>query len=420
MSLLELSRRLLRGEVSIHDHHPFATANELEEVADGVAFVSSFANVTAVATDDGLVLVDTGSALVADAVHDTVRAWTPAPVRAAVYTHGHIDHVFGTAAFEAEAPLTVYGHRAVDARFDRYARSAGYNAVINQRQFRVPGLRWPLEYRHIDVAYDDRHDVEVAGTRFELHHARGETDDHTWVWVPERRLLCTGDLIIWCCPNAGNPQKVQRYAEDWAVALRTMAALEPEVLLPGHGLPVAEAERMLDFGCGCGRVIRHWSALAGPEIHGSDYNRRLVRWCESNLPFAEFAANELAPPLSFESDFFDLVYAISVFTHLPKELEHAWIDELGRVLKPGGLLFLTTHGDAYVDRLEAEERERYRAGQAVVRWASVAGTNLCTTFHPEAYVRARLAPELELLEFASKHGSGGSLPHDLAVFRKPA
>jgi alkyl sulfatase BDS1-like metallo-beta-lactamase superfamily hydrolase len=61
------------------------------------------------------------------------------------------------------------------------------------------------------------------------------------VWVPERRTLCTGDLIIWCTPNAGNPQKVQRYAEDWAVALRAMAALEPELLLPGHGLPIAGA-----------------------------------------------------------------------------------------------------------------------------------------------------------------------------------
>jgi alkyl sulfatase BDS1-like metallo-beta-lactamase superfamily hydrolase len=82
----------------------------------------------------------------------------------------------------------------------------------------------------------------VGGVAFECHHARGETDDHTWVWVPERKVLCTGDLIIWCTPNAGNPQKVQRYARDWAVALRAMAELGAEVLLPGHGLPVAGAD----------------------------------------------------------------------------------------------------------------------------------------------------------------------------------
>jgi alkyl sulfatase BDS1-like metallo-beta-lactamase superfamily hydrolase len=67
----------------------------------------------------------------------------------------------------------------------------------------------------------------------------GETDDATWVWAPERRVLCTGDFWINCAPNCGNPQKVQRYPEEWALVLEEMAALEPEVLLPGHG-PLAE------------------------------------------------------------------------------------------------------------------------------------------------------------------------------------
>ena len=133
-------------------------------------------------------------------------------------------------------------HEAVLPRFDRYCLTAGYNAAINQRQFQVPGLQWPTDYRHPDDTYVDRFDTRIGEIEVQLHHARGETDDHTWVWVPERRTLCTGDLFIWCVPNAGNPQKVQRYARDWAVALRTMAALEPSVLLPGHGLPIAGAE----------------------------------------------------------------------------------------------------------------------------------------------------------------------------------
>ena len=244
MSLIDLSDRILRGEAAITDHHPFSPTNELEEVGDGVAFVQSFANVSVFATDDGLCLVDTGSAFAARLVHDAVRAWTPTPASTAVYTHGHIDHVFGTAAFEAEAPLRVIGHEAVDPRFDRYIKTAGYNGVINQRQFRAPGLRWPVEYRRPDVTYADQLDVDLGGRAFALHHARGETDDHTWVWVPSRKTLCTGDLIIWCTPNAGNPQKVQRYADEWAVALRTMAALDAELLLPGHGLPIAGADNV--------------------------------------------------------------------------------------------------------------------------------------------------------------------------------
>ncbi len=246
ISMLELSERIIDGKEAITDHHPFRPTNRLEEVGDGVAFVDSFANVTAIATPDGLCLVDTGSALVAGEVHELVRSWSSERATTAVYTHGHIDHVFGTAAFEAEGPMRVIGHEAVDPRFDRYIKTAGYNAVINQRQFRAPGLRWPLEYRRPDTTYVDRLDLDLGGVAAELHHARGETDDHTWVWVPERRTLCTGDLIIWCTPNAGNPQKVQRYADEWAAALRTMAALQPapELLLPGHGLPVSGADRV--------------------------------------------------------------------------------------------------------------------------------------------------------------------------------
>ena len=186
-----------------------------------------------------------------------------------------------------------------------------------------------------------------------------------------------------------------------------------------NGRPIDKAERMLDFGCGCGRILRHWAGLQGPEIHGSDYNRRLVAWCEENLPFARCSVNGLEPPLAYPPGHFDLVYAISVFTHLPEQLEAAWVEELDRIIHPGGLLLLTTHGDSYADRLEPEERARYRSGEVVVRWGSVAGTNLCTTFHPAAYVRERLAPRLDLLEFVSEGGSVGSRRQDLAVFRKP-
>ncbi|WCO65920.1 alkyl sulfatase dimerization domain-containing protein [Iamia majanohamensis] len=248
--LLDLSDRILDGVADAADHHPFAPRGVLAEVADDTAFVESFANVSALRTGDGLVLVDTGSPFSAADVHRAVRGWDGSRVHTAVYTHGHIDHVFGTAPFEEEAraagdpPLEVVAHEAVPHRFDRYEACAGYNAVINQRQFRAPGLRWPTDYRRPDTTYRDRLDLSVGGVALELHHARGETDDATWVWVPERRAVCTGDLVIWCAPNAGNPQKVQRYAADWAVALRAMAALEPELLLPGHGLPVRGRARV--------------------------------------------------------------------------------------------------------------------------------------------------------------------------------
>lgn len=248
--LLALSDRILAGGAAIEDHHPFSPPNEIQEVGDGTAFLQSFANVSALRTDDGLVLVDTGSPFVAPLVHERVRSWDPARLHTAVYTHGHIDHVFGTGPFEEEAAangwpaVQVVAHEDIEARFDRYCACAGYNAVINQRQFQAPGLSWPTEYRRPDVTYRGHLALDVGGLALELHHARGETDDATWVWVPERRTVCTGDLVIWCTPNAGNPQKVQRYAREWAVALRAMAALAPELLLPGHGLPVRGEEQV--------------------------------------------------------------------------------------------------------------------------------------------------------------------------------
>jgi len=244
--VLALAERVWRGE---RDYHPFRGVGSSCEVADGVAFVHGFSNVTAVASDDGLVLVDTGSFFLTGVMHEAVRAWSSAPLHTAVYTHGHVDHCFGVERYAADneaqgaQPPVVIAHEAVPDRFDRYRLTQGYNAAINERQFSAPGLTWPVDYRYPDVTYRDRLDLEVGGRRFELHHDRGETDDHTWVWIPDARVLCTGDLFIWASPNCGNPQKVQRYPRDWARALRAMARLEPEVLLPGHGPPIFGVER---------------------------------------------------------------------------------------------------------------------------------------------------------------------------------
>jgi alkyl sulfatase BDS1-like metallo-beta-lactamase superfamily hydrolase len=233
------------------------------EVADGCAFVPSFANVSAVSTGDGLVLVDTGSQLFARGALDELRRWSADRVDTAVYSHGHIDHVFGVPLIEDEAeakgwaPPTVIAHEALPPRFDRYILTAGYNEVINQRQFGLPDLRWPREYRYPDQTYRDSLTLDVGGTRFALTHCRGETDDHTYTWVPDRKVLCCGDLFIWASPNAGNPQKVQRYPREWAAGLRAMAELGAELMLPGHGVPIAGADRIRQALTDTAELLEH-------------------------------------------------------------------------------------------------------------------------------------------------------------------
>jgi glyoxylase-like metal-dependent hydrolase (beta-lactamase superfamily II) len=241
----DVAEGLWSGALDPATHHPFAPLLCAEEIAERTAFVSSFANATAFDTDGGLVLVDTGSFLLAPQVHAEVRAFTQRPLHTAVYTHGHVDHCFGVELYEAEqqARVRVVAHQRVPARFERYALTRGYNACINARQFQSTA-QWPESFRAPDVTYASTLDLDVGGERFVLHHAQGETDDATWVWVPSRAVVCVGDLFIWATPNAGNPQKVQRYPREWARALRTIAELPAETLCPGHGPPILGRDRI--------------------------------------------------------------------------------------------------------------------------------------------------------------------------------
>jgi glyoxylase-like metal-dependent hydrolase (beta-lactamase superfamily II) len=244
-SLVETATRVIdSGEGSFP--LPVGTMGQIERIAEGIYFLPIFSNVIVLDSGDGLVLVDSGPMRMGGQVVAALRQVSSEPVSAVIYTHGHVDHVFGVEAIEESqsSPVTVYAHEAVPLRFERYKLTAGYNTCINRRQFGFSDIRWPQDYRFPDVTYADRYSLEVGSLALELCHAKGETDDHTWVWVADKGLICTGDLIIWCTPNAGNPQKVQRYPKEWAEALRQMAALEAEVLLPGHGLPIVGAARV--------------------------------------------------------------------------------------------------------------------------------------------------------------------------------
>ncbi|MGH9055174.1 MAG: alkyl sulfatase dimerization domain-containing protein [Acidimicrobiales bacterium] len=244
------------GELS-GEHHPVHPVAErrAEEIAGGVLYLKSIASVTAIDTGDGLVMLDTGGVFDRDVVFEGVRSWRRDDrLVAAVYSHHHIDHVFGAARFDTEAaerawpPPAVYAHGGLPDHFRRYQKTPGWNAAINKRQFGLPvdELTWPVDYRFPDVTYEDRLTFRQGRLTFELHHARGETDDATWTWVPERRLLHPGDLFIYAVPNAGNPQKVQRYLGDWATALREMAGLGAEIMVSGHGLPIFGASRIAE------------------------------------------------------------------------------------------------------------------------------------------------------------------------------
>jgi SAM-dependent methyltransferase len=190
-------------------------------------------------------------------------------------------------------------------------------------------------------------------------------------------------------------------------------------LLKKRGLDIDDLGAILDFGCGCGRVIRYFNILKRAKLYGTDYNPKMIDWCNKNLPFAEFEVNAPSPPLVYRDGSFGLIYAFSVFTHLPEALQVSWLAELSRVLKTSGYLLLTTHGAPYADAFLAPRyREQFRSGQLVVLNEGSSGTNYCSAFHPATYVQQRLAKGFEILEFVPGEGPGHTPSQDTYLLRK--
>ena len=119
-------------------------------------------------------------------------------------------------------------------------------------------------------------------------------------------------------------------------------------ILEKNGLTVDAFESILDCGCGCGRIMRHWRTLRGPKLHGTDYNPNMVKWCQKSLTFARFTLSDSSSRTQYEDEQFDFIYVISVFTHLAEARQRFWFEELTRILKSGGYLPITVHGSTHL------------------------------------------------------------------------
>lgn len=259
----DLFERLWAGTALLEDWTATVSGGVAHPIADDVIAIHTsylFGNTTAVRTGEGLVLIDSGSRETADQTFAALRRWDEAPVHTIIYTHGHIDHTWGVRLYDQEADAKgfarprVIAHRNVLHRFARYDATHGLNSIVMGRQFNQPGYSFPDHHRRPDQVYDEAMSLVIGGVNIELQHGRGETDDATFVWLPQKRIAVSGDFVIWVFPNAGNPRKVQRYAPDWARALRQMHALSPTVLVPGHG-PVVHGEQRVAKMLGSGAEV---------------------------------------------------------------------------------------------------------------------------------------------------------------------
>ena len=260
MNSLELSTVVIDSGVVTESVNRIT--NEITELREGLAIVESFSHCVVLDVGDGLMCFDASGPGSGQGVVEAIRTWSNKPITTLVYTHGHADHVGGSVAFKKDAEARgekrphVIAHENVAKRLDRYEETNLWNVAINKRQF--GGIRSDMSVEITegaerflsrstlvpDETFTDQLTLNAGGTTIELHHARGETDDHLWAWLPEKKWIFTGDFIIWNYPNAGNPQKVQRYALEWAQALRKMIDQGPELLVPAHGLPIEGKERI--------------------------------------------------------------------------------------------------------------------------------------------------------------------------------
>lgn len=192
-------------------------------------------------------------------------------------------------------------------------------------------------------------------------------------------------------------------------------------LLRRHGLAIERFGSILDFGCGCGRILRWWAAMRNiSEIWGVDYNPDLINWCQKNLStFAKFKVNHSDPPLDFADEKFEFIYSYSVLTHLSLERQRPWLIELARILKPGGYLLLTVHGKRTAWRSGFSEQQLKQLDEQgiMVFGEDKSGSNYCAAYHSEAYMSNLQPLGLELIEFMSG-GVRDSSEQDMCLYRK--
>ena len=180
-------------------------------------------------------------------------------------------------------------------------------------------------------------------------------------------------------------------------------------------------KKILDWGCGPGRVIRHLPTAIGNECeyYGTDYNKKTIDWCSINLPGINFNCNSLEAKLPYEDNFFDAIYGISIFTHLSEELHYDWYTELHRILKPNGILFLTTQGDNFKSKLIPSEVIRYDNNELIVRGKVKEGHRMFSAFQPTEFMK-KLFNNVEILEHYVEpvNQQENWIPQDVWIIKK--
>lgn len=177
-----------------------------------------------------------------------------------------------------------------------------------------------------------------------------------------------------------------------------------QAALMNAGRRMGDFHSILDFGCGCGRTLL-WLTRQFPDtrFHGTDVDAQAIAWCRAQLPAADLRVNAALPPLATPGAAFDLIYSVSVFTHLPADRQRQWLRELARVLRPGGILLLTVHGEGATRQLDEAAQQRLRREgflfQTSTKLRGIVPEGYHTAYHAREYAVSLVGAEFRVLAY---------------------
>ncbi len=225
--------------------------------------------------------------------------------------------------------------------------------------------------------------------------------DEDGVAIPDAFLITiVGGAIGWRYFLAGGRAAIETFAG----------------LVDRNGGDFRNARRILDFGCGCGSLARHAPKLTGADFYGVDFNGRLVDWCAANLK-GTYSRNRLQPPLAIPDAHFDVVYLLSVFTHLRVPTQNAWLEEFSRVLAPGGLCLVTFHDEDHPNMglTDISRDALLRDGTGVFN-DKAEGSNYISTFQTRDFASSQFGRIFDVVEIV--RSIDNPIQQAIAVLRK--
>jgi glyoxylase-like metal-dependent hydrolase (beta-lactamase superfamily II) len=270
MNTLDVLKEHLSKLSFAFGHHPGKNREEAayvylgppEEVAPGVFHFYSVANSVTFICGDRLMHVDCNLDFKAPEVIQEIRKRTLLPFDTIAITHGHVDHCLGTYLYIRDnlnrgyGRPRVIGHRNLKDRIHKNKLLEGHRLATDRRQFQAD-FEQPDVFVYPDVEFQERFEFRLGDQTFLLVFGHGHTEDSLWIYHPERKVLVCGDLFQWTAPNVGNPFKMQRFALENAIALEEMAALDSEVLCPGHGPVIYGRETIKTCLLTAARYLHH-------------------------------------------------------------------------------------------------------------------------------------------------------------------